>query len=72
MNIKLGKIESQLNKIIEEEGAAYFVLIDPDEKNYRVIAEKVKDHADAIIIGGSIGIINLDEVTKEIKRNNFV
>lgn len=68
MQIKLGEIESKLNKIIEEEGAAYFVLIDPDEKNYREIANHVKDYADAIIIGGSIGIINLDEVTKDIKE----
>jgi phosphoglycerol geranylgeranyltransferase len=68
MSIKIGKTESKLNSIIEEEGALYFVLIDPDESNYAEVAEKVKDYADAIIIGGSIGITNLDEITKDIKE----
>ncbi|AEF96621.1 geranylgeranylglyceryl/heptaprenylglyceryl phosphate synthase [Methanotorris igneus] len=68
MEIKIGKVEKKLNKIIEEEGAIYLVLIDPDEKNIEEIAEKVKDYADAIMIGGSIGVINLDEVTKKIKE----
>ncbi|ABR55111.1 geranylgeranylglyceryl phosphate synthase [Methanococcus vannielii SB] len=68
MDLKIGKIETELNNILKKEGALYFVLIDPDEKNYAEVAEKVKDYADAIIIGGSIGITNLDEVTKNIKK----
>ncbi|EHP85615.1 geranylgeranylglyceryl/heptaprenylglyceryl phosphate synthase [Methanotorris formicicus] len=68
MKINVGKVEKKLNKIIEEEGAVYLVLIDPDEKNVEEIAEKVKDYADAIMIGGSIGVVNLDETTKKIKE----
>ena len=64
----IGDVEKRLNKILEEEGALYFILIDPDEKNCIDIAKKVKDYADAIIMGGSIGITNLNEITKEIKE----
>lgn len=63
-----GKVEEKLNNILKTDGALYFILIDPDEKNCLEIAEKVKDYADAIILGGSIGITNLDETTKEIKE----
>ncbi|MCS3901693.1 geranylgeranylglyceryl/heptaprenylglyceryl phosphate synthase [Methanococcus voltae] len=66
--MKIGNVESYMNDIIAKEGAAYAVLIDPDEKNYAEIAEKVKDYADVIIIGGSIGICDLDKITKDIKE----
>jgi phosphoglycerol geranylgeranyltransferase len=66
--ITIGNVEEKLNNILKKEGALYFILIDPDEKNCIEIAKKVKDYADAIILGGSIGITNLDKITKEIKE----
>ncbi|WP_292460903.1 geranylgeranylglyceryl/heptaprenylglyceryl phosphate synthase [Methanothermococcus sp.] len=68
MMVFIGDVEKRLNKILEEEGVLYLILIDPDEKNCIDIANKVKDYADAIIMGGSIGITNLNEITKEIKE----
>ena len=68
MEIKIGKVEKQLNSIIEEEGAIYLTLLDPEEENIEEIAENVKDYADAIMVGGSIGIVNLDEAVKKIKK----
>ena len=70
MEIKIGKVEKRLNSIIEEEGAVYLTLLDPEEENIEEIAENVKDYADAIMVGGSIGIVNLDEAVKKIKKNN--
>ena len=63
-----GEVENKLNNILKNEGALYFILLDPDEDNCLELAEKVKDYADAIILGGSIGITNLDEITKKIKE----
>lgn len=68
MKIKIGKVEKRLNQIIEEEGAVYLTLLDPEEENIEEIAENVKDYADAIMVGGSIGIVNLDETVKKIKK----
>ncbi|ACV24206.1 geranylgeranylglyceryl/heptaprenylglyceryl phosphate synthase [Methanocaldococcus fervens] len=68
MEIKIGKVEKRLNEIIEEEGAVYLTLLDPEEENIEEIAEKVKDYADAIMVGGSIGVVNLDEAVKQIKK----
>ncbi len=67
--VKLGRVETYLNNILKEEGAIYFILIDPDKDNAIEIAKNVKSYADAIIIGGSIGITNLDEIVREIKNN---
>ncbi|ENN96202.1 geranylgeranylglyceryl phosphate synthase-like protein [Methanocaldococcus villosus KIN24-T80] len=61
------KVEERLNRIIEEEGAIYFVLVDPENVNYEGL-EKIKDYSDAILIGGSSGICELDYVVKEVKK----
>ncbi len=68
MEIKIGKVEKKLTQIIEEEGAVYLTLLDPEEENIEEISEKIKDYADAIMVGGSIGIIDLDEKVKTIKK----
>ncbi len=68
MVITIGNIEKKLNNILKKEGALYFILIDPDEQNCIDIVKKVKNYADAIILGGSIGITNLNEITKDIKE----
>jgi len=67
--ISIGKVEKRLNNTLKKEGALYFILVDPGEKNIKEIVNKGKDYADAIIIGGSIGITNLDEITREIKES---
>ncbi len=59
----IGKVEKILNKILEEEGALYFILIDPEKD----IKKEILEYADAILVGGSSGIIDLDEKIKELK-----
>lgn len=65
----LGRVEKKLNRIIENEGAAYFILIDPEKD---VDLESIMDYADAFLIGGSSGIVNLDEKIKEIKKDTNI
>ncbi|ADG13407.1 geranylgeranylglyceryl phosphate synthase [Methanocaldococcus infernus ME] len=61
------KVEERINKIIEEDGSAYFILLDPEE-NIIDIAEQVYSYVDAFLVGGSIGISNLDEKVKELRK----
>ncbi|HIP84203.1 MAG TPA: geranylgeranylglyceryl/heptaprenylglyceryl phosphate synthase [Methanothermococcus okinawensis] len=68
MEISIGKVERKLYNILESEGALYFVLVDPEDRDISQVVEKVGDYADAVIVGGSIGVSNLDQVTREIKR----
>ena len=68
MEISIGKVERRLYSILESEGALYFVLVDPEDRNISQVLERVGEYADAVIVGGSIGISNLDEITREIKR----
>mgnify|MGYP006134347595 FL=1 len=61
---------SKLTKIINEKGAAYIVLIDPDKKNSGSIIEKVEkaniSSVDALFIGGSLIMDN--ELNKRVKQ----
>ncbi|ACX72767.1 geranylgeranylglyceryl phosphate synthase [Methanocaldococcus vulcanius M7] len=68
MDIKIGKVEKKLNQIIEDEGAVYLTLLDPEEENIEEIAENIKDYADAVMIGGSVGVVNLDNTVKKVKK----
>jgi len=49
---------SDLTQKIDDQGAAYIVLIDPDKKNKKLISQFVDEgnnsHADAFFIGGSL------------------
>ncbi|MBW9223292.1 geranylgeranylglyceryl/heptaprenylglyceryl phosphate synthase [Methanothermococcus sp. SCGC AD-155-E23] len=68
MEISIGKVERRLYSILESEGALYFVLVDPGDRDISQVVERVGDYADAVIVGGSIGVSNLDQVTREIKK----
>lgn len=52
------KIAKYLNQVIEDRGAGYFVLIDPDTRNEKELREFVykinKAGADGILVGGSL------------------
>ena len=49
---------SQLNSVIDEKGAAYVVLIDPDRKNEDSLETRVESAnesgVDALFVGGSL------------------
>ena len=68
----MGIYERILNTI-DEKGAAFFVLIDPDrskEEDYTALAEECQnDGADAVLVGSSI-LLNhtFDKVIKDLKR----
>ena len=61
---------SQLNSVIDEKGAAYVVLIDPDRKNENLLESRVESAnesgVDALFVGGSL---MMDRKCKErVKR----
>ncbi len=66
-------IYRRILNIVEEKGAAFFVLIDPDrsnEKDYLALADHCQnDGADAVLVGSSILIDNMfSKVIKDLKR----
>ncbi len=70
----IGKIEKQINELLEEKGALLFTLIDPDDYKTEddavgIAKECAEGGADAILIGGSISVQGeaLDNVAKRIK-----
>jgi geranylgeranylglyceryl phosphate synthase family protein len=68
------KIYQYLLDVIENKGAGYFVLIDPDQKNHSNIEELVQaaneSEVDALLVGGSLMMDagNHNRVAK-IKKN---
>ena len=66
-------IYERILNTIDEKGAAFFVLIDPDrsnEEDYTTLAEQCQnDGADAVLVGSSI-LLNhtFDKVIKDLKR----
>ena len=63
---------SQLNSVIDEKGAAYVVLIDPDRKNENLLESRVESAnesgVDALFVGGSLMMdMKCKERVKRIK-----
>ena len=74
--MKNGKVELYINEMLENKGALFFSLVDPDDyktgKDALETAKKCADNgSDLILIGGSIGIQGemLDDLTKNIKES---
>tara|TARA_B100001250_G_scaffold123206_1_gene104603 strand:- start:153 stop:893 length:741 start_codon:yes stop_codon:yes gene_type:complete len=70
-------ILSSLKKIIDQKGAAYVVLIDPDKKNKNSICQLIemgnKSNVDAFFIGGSLIMDSAYHIrVKEIKKNSDI
>ena len=70
-------ILSSLKKIIDQKGAAYVVLIDPDKKNKNSISQLIemgnKSNVDAFFIGGSLMMdSNFHSRVKNIKKNSDI
>jgi len=72
--MKIGKVETYINKRLAEKGSLLFMLIDPVDYKSPAAAtnagiQSVEAGADLILIGGSIGAQGelLDEVSKGIK-----
>lgn len=68
------KTYNKINQIISEKGAAYVILIDPDElpneKLPRFLSECQKNEVDALLVGGSLMFrTDFDAYLKEIKSN---
>ena len=68
------KILSVIEKTIEQKGAAYLILIDPDklpiDKTAIFVNHCVKSGVDGFLIGGSLMINgDLDASIKEVKKN---
>ncbi|TRZ49308.1 geranylgeranylglyceryl/heptaprenylglyceryl phosphate synthase [bacterium] len=75
MIIKIGKTEKYINDVIEKNGAALHMYIDPcdyktEEEAINVGFESAEGGADILLIGGSTGAQGelLDNVTKGIKE----
>ncbi|MGC8547724.1 MAG: geranylgeranylglyceryl/heptaprenylglyceryl phosphate synthase [Candidatus Micrarchaeia archaeon] len=71
----MGKVEKQINEMLEEKGALMFMLIDPVDYASPELAAKagidsLDGGADCLLIGGSIGAQGelLDYVAKRIKE----
>lgn len=75
MAVKLGKVERQVQSIIDSGRGVFMGLIDPDKQSPEKAAEIAKlmeqGGADVIMLGGSIGAqgSGLDETAKLIKEN---
>ncbi|MCK4257247.1 geranylgeranylglyceryl/heptaprenylglyceryl phosphate synthase [candidate division WOR-3 bacterium] len=70
-------IYSYLLRIKEVKGAGFFLLIDPDKREFkhlkRIVPQIEKGGADAIFVGGSTySGENLDGYIKEIKKNTTI
>ena len=68
------KIYKFIEKVIQEKGAAYFVLIDPDklsiEKTESFVKYCEKSGVDGFLMGGSLMVDgDLDESIKEVKKH---
>lgn len=68
------KIYNFIEKVIQEKGAAYFVLIDPDklsiEKTESFVKFCEKSDVDGFLMGGSLMVHgDLDESIKEVKKH---
>ena len=75
----MGKIEQYLTESIDKKGKLLFTLIDPldyasPEKAIKTGLEAAEAGADAILVGGSIGVHGpiLDQVCSEIKQGSNV
>ena len=67
------KILSVIEKTIQEKGAAYFILIDPDklsiDKTEIFVNHCVKSGVDGFLVGGSLMINgDLESSIKEVKK----
>ncbi len=73
--IKLGKVETQINKMIDSGRGVFMGLIDPDKqepgKALKLAKVMCEGGADIIMLGGSIGAQGhvLDDTAKLIKEN---
>lgn len=73
-HIKIGPIESYLRRKAEQ-STLHFTLIDPDKTRpheaVELVRQMVKYGTDAILVGGSIGVsqVDVDEVIKAIKEH---
>jgi len=76
-DIRIGKVERELNRVIEERGVAHLTLFDPEKLTPTVarrLALRVKEAGTtAAMVGGSTAtsIYDLDGVVKAIKNVNL-
>ncbi len=74
MRFEIGRVEAQLAKIVQEQGAAHLTLIDPDSQSpaeASLIAQAAASGGtNAIMVGGSVGAVGLllHETVERIKE----
>ncbi|MGC9037154.1 MAG: geranylgeranylglyceryl/heptaprenylglyceryl phosphate synthase [Candidatus Micrarchaeia archaeon] len=73
--MKIGKVEREINEMLEEKGALMFLLIDPvdyesEDAAVKAGREAIENGADCLLIGGSTGAQGelLETVTKRVKE----
>ncbi len=73
--MRIGKVEKEINEMLEDKGALMFLLIDPvdypsEDDAVKVGVDAIEGGADCLLIGGSTGAQGelLDNVTKRIKE----
>ncbi len=74
MRFEIGRVEAQLAKIVQEQGAAHLTLIDPDSQDpaeaASIAGAAARGGTTAIMVGGSVGAVGvlLHETVERIKK----